>query len=317
METIKNYLETMFQSLPNTSEVQKAKYELGQMMEDKYTELRNDGKTENEAIGIVISEFGNLDELAEDLGISRFMKPESYAQVRRMSLNEVKDYLKDKTRSGFMVGLGTLLCIISPSGVIATGNVLGLMFLFAAITIAVGIFVFSGMTMGKWDFLEEQACSIDFATAEYVHNQRESYRMTYALLNTIGVMLCIICFIPLIVIEEMSMEIMFESFGVVLLLVLIAVGVFLFIVAGNRNSSYDTILKLNDADTMGGSFVSSQRGQVHYNNKTVAAIMSVYWQTVTCIYLCWSFLSGDWHITWIIWVIAGIIETLIKNIYRS
>ena len=69
METIKNYLETMFSTLPNTYEVQKAKKELAQMMEDKYTELINDGKTDNEAVGIVISEFGNLDELAEDLGI--------------------------------------------------------------------------------------------------------------------------------------------------------------------------------------------------------------------------------------------------------
>lgn len=34
----------MFLNLPNTPEVQKAKYELGQMMEDKYRELIADGK---------------------------------------------------------------------------------------------------------------------------------------------------------------------------------------------------------------------------------------------------------------------------------
>ena len=39
METIKNYLESMFRNLPNTNEVLKAKAELLQMMEDKYTEL--------------------------------------------------------------------------------------------------------------------------------------------------------------------------------------------------------------------------------------------------------------------------------------
>ena len=77
METIRNYLETMFASLPNTFEMQKAKNELLQMMEDKYTELITDGKTENEAVGIVISEFGNLDELAEELGISSFVIQEN------------------------------------------------------------------------------------------------------------------------------------------------------------------------------------------------------------------------------------------------
>ena len=59
METIKNYLETMFMNLPNTPEVRRAKDELGQMMEDKFVELTEAGKTENEAVGTVISGFGN------------------------------------------------------------------------------------------------------------------------------------------------------------------------------------------------------------------------------------------------------------------
>lgn len=73
MEAIRNYLETMFLNLPNTPEVYKAKNELWQMMEDKYTELKNEGKSENEAVGTVIAEFGNLDELAEDLGFKQFV----------------------------------------------------------------------------------------------------------------------------------------------------------------------------------------------------------------------------------------------------
>ena len=71
METIKNYLESMFRNLPNTSEVLKAKAELLQMMEDKYNELIAEGVNENTAVGTVISEFGNLDELAESLGLEK------------------------------------------------------------------------------------------------------------------------------------------------------------------------------------------------------------------------------------------------------
>ena len=52
METIKNYLESMFRGLPLTEKVMKAKSELLQMMEDKYTELIRSGKTENEAVGV-------------------------------------------------------------------------------------------------------------------------------------------------------------------------------------------------------------------------------------------------------------------------
>ena len=85
METIRNYLETMFLKLPNTPEVYKAKNELWQMMEDKYTELKEEGKSENEAVGIVISEFGNLDELANDLGISQFVESQPMPQGKTLS----------------------------------------------------------------------------------------------------------------------------------------------------------------------------------------------------------------------------------------
>ena len=57
METIRNYLESMFSQLPNTPKVLKAKYELGQMMEDKYSELIADGKSENEVIGTIIKVY--------------------------------------------------------------------------------------------------------------------------------------------------------------------------------------------------------------------------------------------------------------------
>lgn len=95
METIRNYLETMFLKLPNTPEVYKAKNELWQMMEDKYTELKEEGKSENEAVGIVISEFGNLDELANDLGISQFVESQPMPQGKTLSLDQAKSYLAD------------------------------------------------------------------------------------------------------------------------------------------------------------------------------------------------------------------------------
>ena len=99
METIRNYLETMFLKLPNTPEVYKAKNELWQMMEDKYTELKEEGKSENEAVGIVISEFGNLDELANDLGISQFVESQPMPQGKTLSLDHAKSYLADAGKS--------------------------------------------------------------------------------------------------------------------------------------------------------------------------------------------------------------------------
>ena len=69
METLKNYLDTMFAVLPDTDEVRQAKVELFQMMEDRYSDLISEGKSENEAVGAVITEFGSIDEIAKALGL--------------------------------------------------------------------------------------------------------------------------------------------------------------------------------------------------------------------------------------------------------
>ena len=114
METIKNYLENMFSHLPNTPEVQKAKYELYQMMEDKYNELISEGKSDNEAIGIVISEFGNLDELADSLGIKSFVDPsQAMPAAKTLSRETAAAFLMDSAKHAYLTAFGVLLCIIA------------------------------------------------------------------------------------------------------------------------------------------------------------------------------------------------------------
>ena len=68
METIKIYLENMFKTLPNTAELRKLKGEILGNMEEKYQELKAEGKTENEAIGIVIFITGIYSERAITYG---------------------------------------------------------------------------------------------------------------------------------------------------------------------------------------------------------------------------------------------------------
>ncbi len=88
METIENYLDNIFSSLPRSAEIIKIKEELLLNMEDKYNELKESGKTENEAIGIVISEFGNIDELVKELGINTTIKEASNIPTITMEVSE-------------------------------------------------------------------------------------------------------------------------------------------------------------------------------------------------------------------------------------
>ena len=86
METILNYLDNIFMHCQQTPEVQRAKEDLAEMMEDKYNELTAQGKAKHEAIGIVISEFGNIQELAEELEL-KVSKSDSEPDEKRNSFD--------------------------------------------------------------------------------------------------------------------------------------------------------------------------------------------------------------------------------------
>ncbi|HHT21651.1 MAG TPA: hypothetical protein GXZ74_09465 [Tissierellia bacterium] len=69
MDMIRSYIETMFRSWPENEATERVKTQLSELMEDKYQALIEEGASHNEALGQVISEFGNIDELRQELGI--------------------------------------------------------------------------------------------------------------------------------------------------------------------------------------------------------------------------------------------------------
>ena len=68
MDAIDTFLDSMFAPYLTTPRPLEAKGELRTMMEDAYNDAINKGKTHNEAVGQVITDFGNLEELAPTLG---------------------------------------------------------------------------------------------------------------------------------------------------------------------------------------------------------------------------------------------------------
>ena len=329
METIKNYLETMFANLPNTIEVKNAKDELFSMMEDKYTELIEEGKPENEAVGIVISEFGNLDELAESLGIDKVINQESASSDRRMlTTSEVINYVADSTRRRFILAFGVMMCILAPVGPIIFGVIgdsigvsnivmIGVLLLFICVAIGVGAIIFSAFINNEWKFLDKELCSIDYATAEAVARSKDENQMTRGLYLTIGIMLCIISFIPVIVFEtifQSPLNILSDGLGPALIFVGVGIGVMLILMSSAKDAEYSKILSLNDVETVAGNYEPVVKERKNYVSNAAKDFMSMYWKIVLCIYLIASFTSFNWGSTWLIWPIAGIIRKPLERI---
>ena len=81
MDTIETFLDNMFAPYPATPRLIEARSELRAMMEDAYNDAIAQGKTHNEAVGQVITDFGNLHELAPVLGIAQDIRPGGAPQV--------------------------------------------------------------------------------------------------------------------------------------------------------------------------------------------------------------------------------------------
>lgn len=67
METILSYLDHLFESLPDSEEVVRAKAEKLAQMQKRYEALIREGKSDQEAAGMAISECGNIDDLKAKL----------------------------------------------------------------------------------------------------------------------------------------------------------------------------------------------------------------------------------------------------------
>ncbi|WP_029233623.1 permease prefix domain 1-containing protein [Butyrivibrio sp. VCB2006] len=329
METIKNYLEAMFANLPNTVEVKNAKDELLSMMEDKYTELINEGKPENEAVGIVISEFGNLDELAESLGIATVINQEDESTDRRMlSTDEVINFVADYTRRRFVLAFGVMMCIFAPIGPImfsALGETIGfgrielvgVLFLFVFAAIGVGAIVFSAFMNNEWKFMDKELCTIDLSTAEAIARSKSENQMTRGLYLTIGIVLCIISIIPVIVLDTVfssGLSFITEGIGPSFIFIGAGIGVLLIQMSSAKDAAYSKLLSLNDVNTVAGNYEPVKKERKNYVSSAAKDIMSMYWKIVLCIYLIASFTSFNWGSTWLIWPIAGVLRKPIEKI---
>ncbi len=266
MEAIREYLHNLFMSLPETPEVLRAKAALLEMMEDKYDELVSEGKSEKEAVGTVISEFGNLEELAEELGIEGYLgkggeekengaitaKQGTYAAERgaagngqnrqryqepprqqyEWTFSETKDYLKYAWKHALCVALGVALCIWSP-------YVSSVLFFFVAI--AVVLFCTASHLRKPYGNVARYGISLDEKAENFVEQKRENDEHRRFWLRVTGIVLCIVSVVPSSINRFSNLflsEIMDAS-----VLMIVGAGVCLIVLSASVGNRYKELAK--------------------------------------------------------------------------
>lgn len=257
MEILYDFLDVTFSKFPINNETKQAKDEIWEIMEDKFQELIDEGKTQDEAIGIVLSEFGNIDELKETLGIKENVKESTTSNNRVLTLEDTKKIISERIFFGYLVSLGIWLTIFAVSGAIffleirsKKMEVVGGVFLITFISVAVGLFIYLNIRKKKWKELFNICKCIETSTVQYIQNHKEKFQSKKKLLIVIGVILCVLGIVQPIIFDgfNSSSSMSLEAISAILMLIFVGVGILLFVIINIRNKTYDSLLSFYNID---------------------------------------------------------------------
>ena len=326
METIRSYIETMFKGVEATKEIQDLKEEISSNMQERYRELKTQGKSENEAIGTVISEFGNIDELLVEMGYQAENAQKNEERVPMAKREEVIQYLQDAKAQGKSIGIGVgiiMYCVAFYVLGDAIAKFLGLTssidtmltaILIMGVGVAVAIFVYTALKMEeKYEHIVSGEMRIDSATMRLVEEEMKNKKSKQNIQLVIGVVLCIIAVIPVIVGEFVAQD-LGEDIGTAILLFVVAIAVYLFISTGVERSAYQELLKKNEIQgdekymDEDYDFTEAESTQAA---KWIGRIEAIMWSITTGIYLYLGFVRDLWHPGWVVFVIASLLSPVI------
>lgn len=332
MNVIDSYLDTLFAPYPTTPNMQRARRELRDMMEDKYTALRADGASESQAVGTVIAEFGSLDEVAPVLGIDAEMGRASAParspvsgdnQLRAASPLDPNRALRyaDAVRSSrvgraaamalFILSPVPLLLLLAmfgdepePASSAAAG--VGVVAILVLVLIGVLLNMRRGSRLAEFQDIQNH----DFVPTARIKSVAEDLRATYGRQMSrgwmIAVSLWVLSAVPVIALSLTAGDnSALPLVGVVLALTMVATGVVVSTMTTWADSVAEILLQEATEDDEAAM------------PPAIRAVLAVYWPVVVAIFLAWSFLGDAWGQSWVIWPIAGVLYAGVLALGRA
>lgn len=330
MDTIITFLNAMFAPYPDTPRLAEAKAELRAMMEDAYADAISAGRTHNEAVGQVITDFGNLEELAPALGILpeiRKSQAAPHGEAPRaagtssqpvVTLPEAQALAEAKRATARPLGNGVALLVLAATPLIGLTNAAGEAGLLpltqdqasliglplTLLLVALGVLVlvqrsraFVGMRhLLTGRFTQDPIVS---AWAVRLRMEHEGPR-SRALATAVG--LWIVSAIPLVstgILAEMPGHGNYTSLGVTLTLVLVALGLRIFLPTNWAASTHAALAEEGRP--------ADAPEDWHSADDLIGVIAAGYWPLTLLIYLVWSFALDAWEASWVVWPVAGVL----------
>lgn len=230
MDTIRNYLESLFIGVPQTTATRKLKADLLANMEDHYQELLEDGRNEHEAIGVVIASFGSIDELLEGLEIPKELHHSAEIDILDQEAAEV--YWQRYQKAALYISLGVLMGFAAIVSSIFFAQMTyspapGMLSFFFCSACAICLFIMAGMNLSQLKRLLSGKVLLS-ATVQSARKREESYQRSFTFSLLLGIGLMVTSFGPLF----------FGSLGFCLAFAMFGAGIFFILYSSMVRHSY-------------------------------------------------------------------------------
>lgn len=237
--------------------------------------------------------------------------------VRVVLLEEVNDYLEHVKKTALKTALGTLFCILSPLILIVLSIlsdesigfikpelavIIGIVVLFLFVMAGVTLFIASSFKEDRYTYITKKDFKLEYGAISVIRDKKGRFRNRYNAGILIGVILCISSPIALLITAFMN-NLYAILVSISSLLVMISIAVFMFIYICSRWSGFER--------------VSQEAVEKASGNKKEKIISKIIWSIATILYLSVSIIFGYWHLTWIIWVIAAAVQSIVFVLFKE
>ena len=242
MDAIKTYLDNVFAAFPQTDEVLAMKRNMLASMEEKYYELKRENKSEEDAVGSIISNFGNIDEIAAELGIAPGGGDADTSGTITLTDDEAREFLKEWRRGGVFIGFGVWAILMGVGAMVffvTFAVALGMLAMMTGIALGTALFITTGIRMSPYEKYQRHKIILSVYMRSELEKSHKNYLPRFGAQTAAGVAATLMGVGLMIAFTIMGAV----FFAVALLLGMIGFSTFLFIVVGHSKSSFDILLK--------------------------------------------------------------------------
>jgi transcriptional regulator with XRE-family HTH domain len=231
--------------------------------------------------------------------------------ITQASLEQAVKYVENKMEVSSLTTKGVMLCVCSvvpllfflamaeTSRMNLTDNIaatIGVVCILVMVSIAVSFFIKTNQYENDITAMDNEPFELAYGVHSIFKEKLQKFRAIYNRRLSIGIFMFTFSFVPLMVASIFFSSSDLTLMMLIVLITMIAAGIYIVAPASTKYDAYNHILKDNRLEPE-----KSKR------LKRVEKLALFYWPLLITIFLGWSLWTMNWDITWIIWPVGAVL----------